>query len=193
MPGEPVHGTVGAADLLPAADALMMILASQRIELAASISGCAEGHHQFLFIERSLEGVGTHIDHGDLHQVFFLKSGIRVNIDFHKTMGIFVLYGFQIRSINNVVVYSTNTFYQTGQLQERDAGETVIGVIGFQCRLQPGQYYVTLGVSQFDERREEIIALDRRMDAFVLTVLGDRHRAQGIVELDLKLQVGTRT
>ena len=102
-----------------------------------------------------------------------------------------LMYGFQIRSINNIVVYSTNTFYQTGQLQEQDADETVIGTISFPCRLQPGQYYVTLGVSQFDERREEIVALDRRMDAFVLTVLGDRHRAQGIVELDLKLLVGT--
>jgi lipopolysaccharide transport system ATP-binding protein len=98
-----------------------------------------------------------------------------------------LIFGFQVRSSSNVVVYSTNTFYETGDLLANEAGDVVIGTVSFKCNLLPGQYYITLGVSQFDERRDNIEALDRRMDVLLLTVLGDRLRAQGVAALDAKL------
>lgn len=102
-----------------------------------------------------------------------------------------LIFGFQVRSADHTVVYSTNTFYQSGQLHSQERGDTVIGNFEFDCRLLPGQYYVTLGISQFDDRHEEIHALDRRMDALLLTVLGNRLHAQGFVALDAKLSVET--
>lgn len=102
-----------------------------------------------------------------------------------------LLYGFQVRSSNNIVVYSTNTFSQTGQLQTQRRGDVVIGTMEFHCRLLPGQYYVTLGVSQFDERHDAIHALDRRMDVLLLTVLGNRLNAQGVAALDARLSMET--
>lgn len=100
-----------------------------------------------------------------------------------------LIYGFLVRSASDIVVYSTNTFYQTGELRAQQQGDTVIGTMEFECRLLPGQYYVTLGVSQFDERRDQIQALDRRMDVILLTVLGDRLRAQGVAALDAQMSM----
>lgn len=102
-----------------------------------------------------------------------------------------LIFGFLVRSSSNIVAYSTNTFYQSGQLHSQRQGDTVIGSFEFDCRLLPGQYYLTLGVSQFDARHEEIHAFDRRMDVLLLTVLGNRLHAQGVVALDAKLSMET--
>lgn len=103
-----------------------------------------------------------------------------------------LIFGLQVRSSDNIVAYSTNTFRQTGELLEQGSGDTVIGSFSFDCHLLPGRYFVTLGVSQFDERHDEIHALDRRMDVLVLTVVGKRVDAQGIAALDAKLTLETQ-
>lgn len=103
-----------------------------------------------------------------------------------------LMFGLQVRGSDHQVVYSTNTFYQEGTLLSQEQGDTVVGSFAFDCHLLPGQYYLTLGVSEFDDRHEEVVALDRRLDVIVLTVMGDPHLAQGHAALNARFSMETR-
>jgi lipopolysaccharide transport system ATP-binding protein len=98
-----------------------------------------------------------------------------------------LMFGLQVRTHDHQIVYSTNTFYQEGVLRSQQSGDTVVVSFAFDCHLLPGQYYLSLGVSEFDDRHEEVIALDRRVDAIVLTVLGDPLLAQGHAALNARI------
>jgi hypothetical protein len=86
-----MHHTVATADLLSATDALVMVFAPQSIQLTAPVICRAESHHQFLFVERGFQNVGTHLNHRYLYQVGLLKGRIRINIDLNQTVRIFRL------------------------------------------------------------------------------------------------------
>jgi hypothetical protein len=96
MARDPIHRPVGAADLLTTADALKMIFAAEAIQLAASIGGCADRHHQLLFVERRFQAIWTHLYDRHIVAVGFLNGGVCIDIYFHQTVWIFLLQGLQI-------------------------------------------------------------------------------------------------
>ncbi len=91
MPRDPEHGAVGAADRASAADAFEVILAAQFVQLTAAMACRAERHGQFLFIERRLENVRTHLNDRDLGEISLQEGGIRLNVNFHEAVRIFFL------------------------------------------------------------------------------------------------------
>lgn len=99
-----------------------------------------------------------------------------------------MVFGLQIRSADNVLVYSTNSFYQTGEMHSFSTN-CVIAKFSFEITLLPGLYYLSVGVSRFDEQGIEIEALDRRMDAIVLTVVGKSGHALGVADLNASIEL----
>ena len=52
------------------------------------------------------------------------------------------------------------------------------------CSLLRGHYFLTVGVSRYEPAGNEYVALDRRVDAIVLTVTGPDTHAEGVADLE---------
>lgn len=102
-----------------------------------------------------------------------------------------VMFGMQLRTPEGELVYSTNTFTETGEALHYEQGDVVVVRWKFQANLIPRQYLMMFGISQFDEFGQETIAIDRRADVMVLAVLGDSGAAQGVANLHAKFEVET--
>lgn len=102
-----------------------------------------------------------------------------------------VIFGMQLRTPEGELVYSTNTFTETGEALHYEQGDVVVVRWKFQANLIPRQYLMMFGISQFDEFGQETIAIDRRADVMVLAVLGDSGAAQGVANLHAKFEVET--
>lgn len=100
-----------------------------------------------------------------------------------------LVFGLRISTVDGTVAYSANTFSTTGRLMTRREPGIVAAAFDLRCGLTPGQYFVTLGVSRFDEQGHEIFALDRRVDAVILTVIGDKSACQGVADLEAEILV----
>lgn len=100
-----------------------------------------------------------------------------------------LIFGTQIRTREGTVVYSANTFTVHGKLYSYPAGSIVLVEFDLRAALLPGQYFVTVGVSQYDERGIEIQAMDRRVDAVLLTVIGSMHHTNGLADMELDVHV----
>jgi lipopolysaccharide transport system ATP-binding protein len=101
-----------------------------------------------------------------------------------------LIFGMQVRSVDGMVIYSTNTFLANNTLHACAAGEVLVSEFRLRCTLLPGQYFLTLGVSRFLEGGNEIVAIDRRVDAVILTVLGGSGQAQGYADLEAEIAIG---
>ncbi len=102
-----------------------------------------------------------------------------------------VIFGMQIRTPEGELVYSTNTFLESGEAFHYEEGEVVVLRWKFNAHLIPKQYLMMFGISQFDEFGQDTIAIDRRSDVMVLAVLGDTGAAQGVANLQVKFDVET--
>lgn len=100
-----------------------------------------------------------------------------------------VIMGLQIRTREGLIAYSANTFSIEDQLYSFESGALVISEFSMKNALLPGQYFVTVGVSQFDQQGVEIGACDRRVDAIILTVIGDRRHTNGLVDMQMESKV----
>lgn len=100
-----------------------------------------------------------------------------------------VIFGIQIRTREGLIVYSANTFTVENKLYRYPAGSIVIGEFNFRNSLLPGQYFITVGISQFDENGVDIGAFDRRVDSIILTVLGDMRHATGWVDMEMDTRI----
>lgn len=100
-----------------------------------------------------------------------------------------VIFGLQIRTREGLVAYSANTFTVENQLYNFPADALVISNFSLKNALLPGQYFVTVGVSQFDQEGVEIGACDRRVDAIILTVIGDRRHTNGLADMQMESEV----
>lgn len=116
----------------------------------------------------------------------FERARLLVRYRFSEPMDRLV-FGLQLRSAEDVLVYSTNSFYQTGEV--RSFSDQVIAEYSFDVALLPGLYYLSVGVSRFDEQGIETEALDRRRDGILLTVLGQSGLALGVADLDAQIRV----
>lgn len=101
------------------------------------------------------------------------------------------IFGLKVRTPEGVLVYSTNSFVEGGELVHGDEGSVIMARWKFHAHLLPKQYLLTVGISQFDEFGQGIVAIDRRTDAMVLIVLGDTGAAQGVANLDAQIDVET--
>lgn len=100
-----------------------------------------------------------------------------------------LIFGIQIRTREGIIVYSANTFTAQNQLYKYAAGSVVVGEFYLRNSLLPGQYFVTVGISRFDEHGVEIGALDRRVDAILLTVLGGTQHTNGFADMELNVRI----
>jgi len=100
-----------------------------------------------------------------------------------------VIFGLQVRTREGLIVYSANTFTVENQLYSFASGELVISEFNLVNSLLPGQYFVTVGISQFDTEGVEIGACDRRVDAIILTVIGDRRHTNGLADMQMECSV----
>jgi lipopolysaccharide transport system ATP-binding protein len=103
------------------------------------------------------------------------------------------VFGVRLRTAAGVVVYSANSLHTTlGPLSAR-AGEDRVLRFEFAGNLLPGQYFLGFGVSALEARddggKREPVALDRRMDAIVLSIVGDRSSEdEGLVDLRMRIE-----
>ena len=102
-----------------------------------------------------------------------------------------VIFGMQIRTPEGELVYSTNTFMESGEAFHYEEGSVVVVRWKFNAHLIPKQYLLMFGISQFDELGQDTVAIDRRADVMVLAILGDTGAAQGIANLQAKFDVET--
>jgi lipopolysaccharide transport system ATP-binding protein len=102
-----------------------------------------------------------------------------------------VMFGMQLRTPEGELVYSTNTFTESGEALHYEQARVVVVRWKFNAHLIPKQYLMTFGISQFDEFGQETIAIDRRADVMVLMVLGDTGAAQGIANLQATFDIET--
>lgn len=100
-----------------------------------------------------------------------------------------LVFGMHLRTVDGLQVYSSNTLMAGQGLFACEAGEVPVLSFDMQCALLPGQYFLGMGVSRCEEGGDEIVALDRRMDGLILTVLGDQARANGYVDLACEIHV----
>jgi lipopolysaccharide transport system ATP-binding protein len=97
----------------------------------------------------------------------------------------------RLRTLEGELVYSTNTFLESGELFSYDEGSVVVVRWKFGAHQIPKQYLLMFGISQFDDVGQETIAIDRRSDVMLLSVLGDTGAAQGIANLRVKFDIET--
>lgn len=100
-----------------------------------------------------------------------------------------VIFGMQVRTREGLVAYSANTFTVENRLYDFASGALVISEFSLKNALLPGQYFLTVGVSQFDQEGVEIGACDRRVDAIILTVIGDRHHTNGLADMQMESRI----
>lgn len=100
-----------------------------------------------------------------------------------------VIFGTTVRTTDGTLVYACNTFYDDGRLYSLRAGQIVFGRMTLDCPLLPGHYFVTVGISRFDEAAERIEAVDRRSDCIVLTVIGGTAKTDGFANLRFTYEV----
>jgi lipopolysaccharide transport system ATP-binding protein len=99
-----------------------------------------------------------------------------------------LIFGLRVCTVTGAVVYSSNTLVASGRLFACDAGTVAIADFDLRCALLRGHYFVTVGVSRHDAE-EGIVAVDRRTDAIVLSVLGDATHAEGLADLEASISV----
>lgn len=100
-----------------------------------------------------------------------------------------LIFGMQVRTREGAVVYSANSFTVHGKLFNCAAGAVSLVEFDLRAALLPGQYFVTVGVSQYDDRGVEIRAMDRRVDAIILTIIGGVQHTNGIADMELDVIV----
>lgn len=99
------------------------------------------------------------------------------------------IFGLKVRTPEGELVYSTNSFIESGELFQGDRGGVVMAHWKLNAHLLPKQYLLTFGISQFDENGLGIVAIDRRTDAMLLIVLGDTGAAQGVADLKAQISI----
>ena len=100
-----------------------------------------------------------------------------------------LVFGMHMRTVDGLQVYSSNTAMAGQGLFACDQGEVLVVAFDMRCALLPGQYFLGMGISRYEEGGDEIVAIDRRVDSVILTVLGDQARANGYVDLACEIQV----
>lgn len=100
-----------------------------------------------------------------------------------------LVFGMHVRTVDGLQIYSSNTTMAAQGLFACEAGQVLVVAFDMRCALLPGQYFLGMGVSRYVEGGDEVVAIDRRVDCVILTVLGDQARANGYVDLACDIRV----
>ncbi len=79
--------------------------------------------------------------------------------------------GFKIKTLNGIAVIGHSTFDTPQALPAIAAGSVLTLEFSWQCYLTPGNYTISVGVSEMQED-QKILPLDQRRDMLPLTVIG---------------------
>jgi lipopolysaccharide transport system ATP-binding protein len=101
-----------------------------------------------------------------------------------------VVFGLQVRTVDGLVVYSTNSLVFHNELFSLSKDEVKLVRFDLRCALLPAQYFLTIGVSRYEDGGEEVLALDRRVDSVILTVFGDNHHTNGVADMEASICIG---
>ena len=99
-----------------------------------------------------------------------------------------LIFGMRLCTVTGLVVYSSNTLVSGGRLLSCDAGSVVVAEFDLYCALLRGQYFLTVGVSRHDAD-SQVHAIDRRTDAIILSVTGATNHAEGIADMQARIDV----
>jgi len=94
-----------------------------------------------------------------------------------------VIFGIMVRDIKGSELYACNTYQDKNTLYSFDASEILLSRVSLFCPLSPGRYFITIGISKFDHDGQHIEAIDRRVDALVLTVLSTGSEFGGVLDM----------
>jgi lipopolysaccharide transport system ATP-binding protein len=100
-----------------------------------------------------------------------------------------LVFGVRLCTVSGAVLYSTNTLVSNGKLYRAEAGTVAVATFDMRCALLRGHYFMTVGVSRLDPVTSEYHAIDRRVDAIVLTVTGPDEHADGVADMEGALTV----
>jgi|LSQX01.3.fsa_nt_gb lipopolysaccharide transport system ATP-binding protein len=100
-----------------------------------------------------------------------------------------LIFGMHLRTVDGLQIYSSNTSMANQGLFACQAGQVQVVTFNLRCALLPGQYFLGLGVSRYQEGGNEIVAIDRRVDSVVLTVLGREGEANGYADMECAIAV----
>lgn len=118
------------------------------------------------------------------------REPFRIYVRYHFPVALDrLIFGVRVCTVTGLVVYSSNTLVSDGRLFACEAGTVAIAEFDLRCSLLRGQYFVTVGVSRFDEDGTEVHAVDRRAHSIILSVTGELSHAEGIADLQAQFAV----
>ena len=168
-------------------------------ELVARMKSDMEDHlesfpgynHDEVRLGRGGATVADCINLSDIGQPLMIGTGNNIDLlikyVFHEAQDK-IIFGVMVRDIKGMELYACNTFQNNNQLYSFDKSEILISHLSLGCPLIPGRYFITIGISKFDENGQHIIAIDRRVDALVLTVLSAGSECGGIVDMQFSFE-----
>jgi lipopolysaccharide transport system ATP-binding protein len=112
------------------------------------------------------------------------RTIVRSTIEFHEDIAS-PISGFKIKTLNGIAVVGNSTYGTPQSLPPVTAGTIMTLEFAWNCYLAPGNYTVTVGVSEIREDKK-IVALDRRRDILPLTVIGS-HSSYGLLALPVDI------
>jgi teichoic acid transport system ATP-binding protein len=121
----------------------------------------------------------------ECHQHYMIKIKVR-----HNEAMPAAIVAYSIKSPQGIVLCGTNTLYQGIEMGRMKAGEIVVITFRQEIPLNPGQYLLCVGVSNFEEG--EYLVYDRRFDYMSFEVVGAQQQigifdANSIVEWERAL------
>jgi len=82
-----------------------------------------------------------------------------------------VIFGFTIKTVDGRTVFGANTRERGTELPKVVAGQRIKVQYEFVCSLIPGEYFISVGIAQDDQTRDNV-AIDRRYDLIHMPVSG---------------------
>ena len=123
---------------------------------------------------------------GPIRGGFERGQKISLNVSINLTESIdHLIIGFTVKTVDGRTVFGANTRDRNVQLPGLGAGENLTVQFGFVCALIPGEYFLSIGIAQDDQSRDNI-AVDRRYDLIHMPVRGSSGDF-GVADLGLSI------
>ena len=111
---------------------------------------------------------------------------IRLDVSINLTESIdHLILGFTVKTVDGRTVFGANTRERDVKLPELGAGDNLTVQFDFVCALIPGEYFLSIGLAQDDQSRDNI-AVDRRYDLIHMPVRGSSGDF-GVADLGLSI------
>ncbi len=112
------------------------------------------------------------------------KICLDVSINLTESIDHLIL-GFTVKTVDGRTVFGANTRERGVKLPELRAGDNLTVHFEFVCALIPGEYFLSIGIAQDDQSRDNV-AVDRRYDLIHMPVRGSSGDF-GVADLDLSI------